>query len=42
VLLDDIEEIRGYEKLIEGELDHTVWRNHFGSGYGPVVRQTNE
>jgi hypothetical protein len=40
--LDDIEETRGYEKFKEEEIDHTVWRTHFGRGYGPVGRQTNE
>jgi hypothetical protein len=28
--------------LKEETLDHTLWRTHFGRGYGPVVRQTRE
>jgi hypothetical protein len=28
--------------LKEEALDHTQWRTRFGSGYGPVVRQTTE
>jgi len=29
--------------LIEvGENDRTMWRNHFGGGFGPVVRQNTE
>jgi hypothetical protein len=26
--------------LKEEALDRTVWRTRFGSGYGPVVRET--
>jgi hypothetical protein len=37
-LLDDLKEKRRYCKL----KDRTVWRNRFGRGYGPVVRQTTE
>jgi hypothetical protein len=29
-----------YWKLKEEALYWTVWRTHFGRGYGPVVRQT--
>jgi hypothetical protein len=39
-LLDDIKEMRGYSKLKEEALDHTVWRTRFGRGYGPVIGQT--
>jgi hypothetical protein len=39
-LQDDLKERRGYEKLKEEALDRTVWRTRFGSGYGPIVRQT--
>jgi hypothetical protein len=39
-LLDDLKERRGYSHLIEKALDRTMWRAHFGRGFGPVVRQT--
>jgi len=39
-LLDDLKERRGYSHLKEEALDRTVWRNRFGRGFGPVVRQT--
>jgi hypothetical protein len=39
-LLDDLRETRGYWKLKEEALDHTVWRTRFGRGYGRVVRHT--
>jgi hypothetical protein len=39
-LLDDLKERREYSHLKEGALDHTMWRAHFGTGFGPVVRQT--
>ena len=38
-LLDDLQEKRGYWKLQEEALDRTVWRNGFGTGCGPFVRQ---
>jgi hypothetical protein len=41
-LLDYLKEKRRFWKLKEEALDHTLWRNRFGRGYGPVVRQTNE
>jgi hypothetical protein len=28
--------------LKEGALDRTMWRNSFGRGFGPVVRQNTE
>jgi hypothetical protein len=40
--LDDPKERRGYCHLKEEALDRTMWRNGFGRGFGPVVRQTNE
>ena len=40
LLLDDLEEKRGYWKLIEESLDRTMWRTSFGGGYGPVLRKT--
>jgi hypothetical protein len=41
-LLDNLKEKRGYGKLIEEGLDHTLWRTGFGRVYGPVIRQTTE
>jgi hypothetical protein len=39
-LLDDLKEKRGYSLQKEEALDRTMWRARFGSGFGPVVRQT--
>jgi len=36
-LLDDLKDRRGYCELKEEALDHTMWRNRFASGFGPVV-----
>jgi hypothetical protein len=41
-LLGDFKGTRGYGKLREEALDRTVWRTRFGTGYGPVVRQSAE
>ena len=41
-LLDDLKDRRGYSHLKEDALDRTMWRNRFGSGFGPVVRQITE
>jgi hypothetical protein len=41
-LLEYLKEKRRYWKLKEEALDRTLWRTHFGRGYGPVVRQTTE
>ena len=41
-LLDDLEETRGYWKLIEEAVVLTPWRNRCVRCYGPVVRQTTE
>jgi len=41
-LLDDYKEKRVYRKLEEETQECTLWRSHFGSGYGPVIRQTVE
>ena len=41
-LLDDLKEKRGYSHLKEEALDRTMWRNRFGGGFGPVVRQNTE
>jgi hypothetical protein len=41
-LLDDLKDEIGYSHLQEEALDRTMWRNRFGRGFGPVVRQNNE
>ena len=41
-LLDDLRDRRGYSHLQEEAPDRTVWRNHFGGGFGPVVRQNSK
>jgi hypothetical protein len=41
-VLDDFKERRGYSHLKEEALDRTMWRAGFGSGFGPVVRQTTK
>ena len=41
-LLDELNDRRGYSHLKEEALDRTMWRNRFGRGFGPVVRQTTE
>jgi hypothetical protein len=41
-LLDDLKDGRGYSHLEEEALDRTMWRNRFGRGFGPVVRQNTE
>jgi hypothetical protein len=40
--LYDIKKMRGYWKLKEEALDPTLWWTRFGSGCGPVIRQTTE
>jgi hypothetical protein len=40
--LDDLKEGRGYSHLKEKALDRTMWRNRFGGGFEPVVRQNTE
>jgi len=40
-LLDDLKERIGCSHLKEDALDRTLWRDRFGRGFGPVVRQTN-
>ena len=39
-LPDDLKDRRGYCHLKEEALDRTMWRNRFGRGFEPVVRQT--
>jgi hypothetical protein len=41
-LLDDLKERRGYSHLKEEALDRAMWRNCFGGGFEPVVRQNTE
>jgi hypothetical protein len=41
-LLDDLKERRGYSHLKEEALDRAMWRNRFGGGFEPVVRQNTE
>jgi hypothetical protein len=41
-LLDDLKDRRGYSHLKEEAPDRTMWRNHFGGGFEPVVRQNTE
>jgi hypothetical protein len=38
-LLDGVGDGRGYFHLKEETLDRAMWRNRFGGGFGPVVRQ---
>jgi hypothetical protein len=41
-LMDDFKDRKGYSYFKEEALDRTVWRNRFGRGFGPVVRQNTE
>ena len=41
-LLDDLKDRREYCHLKEEALDRTRWRNRFGAGFGPFVRQNAE
>jgi hypothetical protein len=41
-LLDDLKDRTGYSHLKEEAPDRTMWRNRFGGGFEPVVRQNNE
>ena len=41
-LLDDPKDRRGCSHLKEEALDRTMWRNRFGGGFEPVVRQNTE
>jgi hypothetical protein len=41
-LLDDLKDRRGHSHLNEETLERTMWRNRFGGGFGPVVRQNTE
>jgi hypothetical protein len=37
-----LKERRGYSHLKEEALDRTMWRNRFGGGFEPVIRQNTE
>jgi hypothetical protein len=39
---DDPKEKRRYWKLEEEALDRTAWSTRFGTGHGPVIKQTTE
>jgi hypothetical protein len=41
-LLDDLKDRRGYCHLKGEALDRPMWRNRFGGGFEPVVRQITE
>ena len=41
-LLDDLKDRIGYSHLKEEALDRSMWRNRFGGGFGPVVKQNTE
>ena len=41
-LLDDLKYRRGYTQLKEEALNRTMWRNRFGRGFEPVVRQNTQ
>ena len=41
-LLDDPKDRRRYFHLKKESLDFTMWRNRFGGGFEPVVRQNTE
>ena len=41
-LLDDLKDRRGYSHLKVEALHRTMWRNRFGGGFEPVVRQNTE
>ena len=38
-LLDDLKDRRGYSHLKEEALDRSMWRDRFGRGFEPVLRQ---
>jgi hypothetical protein len=40
--VDDLKDRIGYSYLKEEALDRTMWRNRFGRGFGPVIRQNTE
>ena len=38
--MDDLKNRRGYCHLMEEALDRSMWRDRFGRGFEPVVKQT--
>ena len=40
--MDELKDRRGYSHLKEEALDRTMWKNRFGRGFEPVVRQNTE
>jgi hypothetical protein len=41
-LLNDLKDRTRYSHLKEEALSRTMWRNRFGGGFEPVVRQNTE
>ena len=41
-LLDGLKDRREYSHLKKEVLDRTTWKNRFGGGFEPVVRQNTE
>ena len=41
-LLDDLKDRRGYSHLKEEALHRTMWKNRFGGGFEPVLRENPE
>jgi hypothetical protein len=41
-LLDDLKGRRRYSYLKDKALDCSIWKDRFGRGFGPVVRQTTK
>ena len=41
-LLDDLKDRKRYSHFKEEAVDCNLWRNRFGGGFGPVVRQNTE
>jgi hypothetical protein len=41
-ILDDFKDGRGYSHMKEEALGRTTWRNRFGRGFWPAVRQNTE
>jgi hypothetical protein len=41
-LMDDLQDRGRYSQSKEEALDCSMWRNRFGRGVGPLVRQTTE
>ena len=41
-LLDDLKDRRGYSHLKDEAVDRIMWRDRFGRGFEPVVRQLDD